>query len=77
MGWISRRHMQTGGSINRNPKKQRKGPLRKIAFEIRASTGIFDPAYVELECGHRCHSHGAFKARCVDCAEKEPAQNGR
>jgi hypothetical protein len=71
MGWISERHMRTGESLNRNPSRQRKGPLRKIVVTLRHSTGIFDPAYVELECGHKVHSHGQFKARCVECARKE------
>jgi hypothetical protein len=69
MGWISKRHMQQGGSINRNPSRQRKGPLRKIVRTIRASTGIFDPARVELECGHVVSSHGIYAARCVECAK--------
>lgn len=68
MGWISRRHMQTGGSINRNPSRQRKGPLKKIVATISYSTGMFDPALVELECGHQVRSHGQFKARCDKCA---------
>lgn len=70
-GWITKRHMQTGGSINKNPARQRKGPLRKIVAELRASTGMFDPAYVELECGHRCRSHGIYRARCVKCGEEQ------
>ena len=71
MGWISKRHMQTGGSINRNPSKQRKGPLRKIVTTLRHSTGMFDPARVELECGHQVYSHGQFRARCDECAKGE------
>ncbi len=70
-GWISKRHMQTGGSINRNPARQRKGPLRSIVETMRASTGIFDPAHVRLECGHETWSHGVYKARCTKCAEVE------
>lgn len=68
--WIHARHMRSGGSINRNPAKQRKGPLRRIVETIRASTGMFDPAWVELECGHRCSSHGVFRARCRQCAQE-------
>lgn len=72
MGWISNRHMRTGGSINRNPARQRKGPLRKIVAELVPSTGMFDPAWVELECGHKVRSHGQFCARCDECAKPEP-----
>ena len=68
MGWISRRHMQQGGSLNRNPRKQRKGPLREIVVVLRESAGIFDPARVKLECGHEVYSHGQFRARCDKCA---------
>lgn len=68
MGWISDRHMRSGGSLNRNPSRQRKGPLREIIAILRPSTGLFDPAYVELECGHRVHSNGAQRARCERCA---------
>lgn len=71
MGWISDRHMRTGGSLNRNPSRQRKGPLRKIVVTLRASRGLFDPAYVELECGHRLRSTGQHRARCEECSEVE------
>jgi hypothetical protein len=73
MGWISDRHMRQGGSLNRNPARQRKGPLRKIVAELRASGGLFDPPLVELECGHSCRSSGAFRARCSKCLESENA----
>ena len=68
MGWIYDRHKKRGGSLNGSPERQRKGPPRRIVATLRHSTGIFDPALVDLECGHRTHSHGAFKARCVECA---------
>lgn len=71
MGWISDRHMRSGGSLNRNPSRQRRGPLRKIVGTLRASTGIFDPAHVELECGHRTFSHGMHRARCEECAKSQ------
>ena len=69
MGWISNRCMRTGHSINNNPSKQRKGPLRKI---IRCkypnqSYGLFDRPFVILECGHEVISDGLYKARCPDC----------
>lgn len=68
MGWISRRHMQRGGGLNSNPARQRKGPLKKIVRIISDSTGIFDPALVELECGHKLRSSGQLRARCDKCA---------
>ncbi len=68
MGWITDRHLKTGRSLNGSPERQRKGPLREIVHVIRHSRGIFDPACVELACGHRTHSHGIYKARCVECA---------
>jgi hypothetical protein len=73
-GWISKRHMQRGGSLNRHPERQRKGPLRKIVRTISYSTGMFDPALVELECGHQCRSHGIYRARCSKCAQAEDPQ---
>lgn len=67
MGWISKRHMQRGGSLNDHPERQRKGPLRKIVATLRPSGGMFDPARVELECGHTVLSDGIYKARCDKC----------
>ncbi len=77
MGWISERHMRSGGSLNRNPARQRKGPLRKIVATLRPSTGLFDPAYVELECGHKVHSDGVYRARCDECQADAEEQQGR
>lgn len=68
MGWISKRHMQSGGSINKHPERQRKGPLKTIVGTIRPAEGLFSPARVELECGHVVSSNGMFKARCSECA---------
>jgi hypothetical protein len=62
--------MLQGGSLNRNPSRQRKGPLRKIVAVLRDSGGMFDPARVELECGHEVYSDGQFRARCDKCAEQ-------
>jgi hypothetical protein len=69
MGWIHDRHMRSGGSLNRRPERQRKGPLRKIVHTIHHATGLFDTARVELECGHEVNSNGMYKARCDKCAE--------
>jgi hypothetical protein len=68
--WIHARHMRNGGSLNRRPERQRKGPLRQIDVVLRASTGMFDPAWVELECGHKTHTHGMYRARCEQCARE-------
>jgi hypothetical protein len=62
--------MRTGHGLNANPAKQRKGPLRKIVGTIREGTGMFDPPYVELECGHRVCSNGQERARCSKCAKE-------
>ena len=69
MGWISDRHMKSGRSLyNGGPK--RKGPLRKIVRTIRASTGLFDHDFVELECGHEGRSYGGVRAICTKCPKK-------
>lgn len=67
MGWIHKRHMQDGGSLNRNPARQRKGPLRKIVRVLVNSTGIFDADWVELDCGHKVRAWGQHRARCDTC----------
>lgn len=68
--WISERHMRQGGSLNPNPSRQRKGPLRKIVQTLSVSTEIFGRgSRVVLECGHECFSHGIYKARCSKCAK--------
>lgn len=71
MGWISDRHMQSGRSLNPNPKRQRKGPLKKIVERIRLGQGMFETDRVLLECGHEVSSNGIYKARCSKCAEEE------
>lgn len=70
MGWISKRHMETGGSIGgrRNRKYPKDGaPLRKIVTILRPQTSIFDRAHVLLECGHEDYSWGGIRARCSKC----------
>lgn len=77
MGWISKRHMQRGGSLNAHPERQRKGPLRTIVSTIHPAQGMFSPARVELECGHVVSSDGQFKARCDQCARASSPQDGK
>lgn len=72
--WISNRCQKTGGSINPNPSKQRKGPLRKILCVVRSGSGLFDRHLVMLECGHAVHSDGIYKARCHKCAAGLPPE---
>lgn len=74
MGWISKRHMQTGGSIGGNPAKTQRTnryPLRKIARVIRISRNIFEPDYVEFECGHEGTAWGQLRGRCRKCPPRE------
>lgn len=74
MGWISKRHMQTGGSIGGNPRKCRETnryPLRKIAMVIRHGGGIFETNWVEFECGHEGPAWGSYRGRCKKCPPRE------
>lgn len=71
MGWISKRHMERGGSLyHGGPKK--KGPLRKVVALIRASGSMFSPDRVSLECGHDGYSWGGVRAICVECGKVRP-----
>lgn len=77
MGWISKRHMQRGGSINRDPRNNGsdKGPLRKIVEILRAADGLFDRDHVVFECGHEGHTtSGAVRGRCRECGPKDGAE---
>lgn len=66
MGWISKRHMEQGGSLyEAGPKK--KGPLRRIVATIVPQQSIFSPAIVKLECGHEGTSWGGVRAICKRC----------
>jgi len=69
MGWISKRKMETGGSIGPGGLKEHKkgAPLRKVVGTVVPSTSIFSPARVVLECGHEAESWGGVRARCVTC----------
>lgn len=71
MGWISDRHMESGGSIGPGGLSERKkgAPLRKVVGTVVPSSSIFVPARVCLECGHEAYSWGGVRARCVACKE--------
>ncbi len=87
MGWISKRHMEQGGSIG-GKRKGRKypkegAPLRKVVAVLRRSTTLFETSWVRLECGHEAESWGGTRARCPGCkpppkdAEAPSAPEGR
>lgn len=69
MGWISERHMRSGGSIGPGMagKNANKGPLRKIIGRTLRSGNLFSPDRVQLECGHEGNSWGGVRARCREC----------
>lgn len=68
MGWIHDRHMKRGGSLySGGPKK--KGPLRKIVSVLIPRGGLFAPAVVRLECGHKTTAWGDVRAICATCRE--------
>ncbi len=75
MGWISKRKMTTGHSLNHGKMDsvRLKAPLRKIVETIRVGDGnMFGSGdRVRLECGHEVYSHGTLKARCVHCMKQE------
>ena len=72
MGWISNRHMRSGGSIGGRVGKH-KGPLRKIVRVLRFGSGLFDTDQVEMECNHNGPARiGAKRARCAECGKAEP-----
>lgn len=73
MGWISKRHMERGGSIGPGGlAKHKKGaPLRRVVMTIVPSGTIFAPDRVRLECGHEGESWGGVRARCVACKKTE------
>lgn len=68
MGWISNRHMRSGGSIGGCDGMVFKDkPLRKIVSVIRYAESIFDRDFVVLECGHLARAAGLYRARCSKC----------
>jgi hypothetical protein len=76
MGWISKRHMKTGGSLHDRTGSKAKGPLRLITGIRLYAENIFDYALVDLECGHAGRSYarspmaGQTKARCAECGKE-------
>lgn len=74
MGWIAERCYRQGGSIG-GRKGKHKGPLKKIVRVLIQSQNMFDPATVELECGHEGFSYGGLcsvRARCAKCGKTDP-----
>ena len=72
MGWISKRHMERGGSIGPGGLGERKkgAPLRRIVRVVRPTDSIFVESLVEFECGHEGKSWGGVRGRCVKCKEE-------
>ncbi len=72
MGWISKRHMESGGSIGPGGLSERKkgAPLRKVVRSVVYYGNLFQPDHVLLECGHEAESWGGVRARCVRCKEE-------
>lgn len=77
MGWISDRHMRSGGRIGGGlPRGGRhKGSLRKIVRVLRWRAGIFECSWVEMECGHVGPAYGVERARCRECGKVAEASN--
>jgi hypothetical protein len=73
MGWISDRHMRSGGSIGGRSGKH-KGPLRKVVERTYYAQNMFDYDQGVLECGHKSSriTSGAVKARCAECGKGDP-----
>lgn len=74
MGWISDRHMKSGGSINGRPSNNgsKNGPLCKVEQILRRGTSIFDRNRVIFECGHEGSATiGARRGRCRHCRRGE------
>ena len=73
MGWISDRHMRSGGSIGGTKGMTFKDkPLRRIAYVINYSSDMFTPNFVRLECGHNASAWGQKRARCEKCRDGAP-----
>ncbi len=71
MGWISKRHMQRGGSIGGMKGIKHKGPLRKSVAQLTHSANMFIPPRVLLECGHETNSWGQVRGRCAECGTED------
>lgn len=70
MGWISDRHMKSGGTIGGRSGKH-KGPLRMVVERSYYGQNMFDYDQGKLECGHTsCRiTRGAKRARCAECGK--------
>lgn len=70
MGWISKRHMERGGSIGPGSasKHAKRGPLRKVVSVLRRGHGIFEADRALLDCGHETHTWGGLRAICPECS---------
>jgi ribosomal protein S27E len=77
MGWISKRHMRSGGSIG-GRSGPHKGPLRKIVEWKRINHRLFEVSRVVMECGHEgpCYDVNAKRARCAKCGRGARAGEG-
>ena len=72
MGWISDRHMRSGGSIGGREGKH-KGPLCEVKEVLRFGEGMFDSDSVIFVCGHKGQrSIGAKRGRCAECGKGDP-----
>ncbi len=71
MGWITERFQQTGRAKWGKPisEEKKRAPLRKITNVIRYRDTMFEPDFVELECGHQGSAWGDLRARCVACTK--------
>lgn len=69
MGWISKRHMERGGSIGPGGLGEAKkgAPLRRIVRIINSGGSMFAPDLVQFECGHEGRAWGGVRGRCVTC----------
>lgn len=71
MGWISDRFQREGRAKWGKPmsEEKRRAPLRKIEHVIRHRRSMFEPDFVELECGHQVSAWGDLRARCTKCLD--------
>ncbi len=69
MGWISDRHMKSGGSIGPGGigEEKRGAPLRKIVKVLSPRLSMFGKDRVLFECGHAGFAYGCSSARCIAC----------
>jgi hypothetical protein len=73
MGWISDRHMRSGGTIGGTKGMVFKDkPLRNILYIIKVAESMFDRDLVMLECGHQVLASGMKRAHCWKCRDGKP-----